>query len=178
MLLNGFLNEVGRGVAEHLGVMLLIAIILILIAYFRKNLINLSSRFVPVRVHGKWATTLSEPTVETSVGAAKTPDNSESQKTHEYVMLHQFFNKVWGDAFVQNETRDVYQVRGHLVGQKLSLLFRDKEGFDSGAIFLNVTHKEQMQGYEVGVDPAGNVYSRVYTWRREVDKFPGPSSAH
>ena len=29
---------------------------------------------------------------------------------------------------------------------------------------------------EIGVDSAANFYSRVYTWKREVDKFAAPSS--
>jgi hypothetical protein len=171
------MNEVVRLVTDHFVVNVLAAIILLLILFFWKRLLNLSSWFVPIKVHGKWSTTLTEPTAGTPSGGVKTQEN-QSQKTHEYVKLHQFFNKVWGDAFVQNEPRDVYHVRGQLVADKLALIFRDKKGFDTGAILLRVTAKDLMQGYEVGVDPAGTFYSGVYSWIKEVDRFPGRSAAH
>jgi hypothetical protein len=172
------LEGVISGVVEHLGVYLAIALILLVLGFFRKRLINLSAWFVPVRVHGNWSTTLGEPTVGTPAPIVKMQENPPSQKVHEYVTLHQFFNKVWGTTFVQNERKDVYQVRGQLVATNLALIFRDKNGFNSGAIFLRVTSKELMEGYEVGVDREAKLYSRVYTWKHEEDKFAAPASGH
>ena len=176
ILLSDF-NEVIRLVADHFVIWVLAAIILLLIAFFRKRLLNLSAWFAPVQVHGKWSTTLIEPTAGTPVSAVKMQENLQGQKVHEYAILHQFFSKVWGDTIVQNERKDVYRVRGQLVATNLALIFRDRKGFNTGAIFLRVTTKELMEGYEAGVDRNGNLYSRVYIWRREVDKFASHSSS-
>lgn len=157
-----FLQRVYAGFVEHIAVYITIAILLILIALLKKKLLNLSSRFAQVRVHGKWSTTLTDP-------AVTSPGNPENPKSHEYVILHQFVNRVWGDTTVQNEARDIYEVRGHLVGEKLTLTFRDKNGFDAGAVLLKVTNKNLMEGFEVGVDSHGNIYSQPYVWRRRLD---------
>lgn len=164
-----FLNKVFAGVVEHFAVYVTIAILVLLIAFFRKKLLNLSSWFAQVKVHGEWSTTLTEPPLSSPPVAVTAQEDRNHRKSHEYVTLHQFVNKVWGDTIVQNETRDIYQVRGHLVGEKLSLTFRDKNGFDSGAILLKVKNKNLMDGFEVGVDPQGEMYSQRYVWRRRLD---------
>src|ERR1043166_2100626 len=92
ILLDGFLNEAGRVVADHFIVGVIAAIIVLLIAFFRERLLNLSTMFAPIKVHGKWSHTLGEQTAGTPSGTARqaTP---QIEKPHEYVKLHQFFNR-------------------------------------------------------------------------------------
>src|SRR6476646_8789232 len=107
ILLDGLLGRAVEVVADHFIVWFLAVVILGLITAFKERLLNLSAMFVPVKVHGEWSTILSDSTTGTPAGTvAQAPPQTE--KPHEYVKLHQFFNKVWGDAFVQNEPKDVY----------------------------------------------------------------------
>jgi hypothetical protein len=88
-------------------------------------------------------------------------------KRHENAELHQFLNWVWGEAIAQSDPTTRYIVRGQIVGEKLSLVYRERNGFDSGAILLDVKTKDLMQGFEVGRDSTtGAIYTNSYTWRR------------
>lgn len=176
LLLNLFPTEILIRVLEHFEVPLITAILVIIVGYFRDRLINLSAWFVPIKVHGTWYTTMTKSPPEIPLGAVVSPP--QSQKVWEDVVLHQFFNKVWGKTYVHNDNRDIYAVRGRLVAKNLVLIFHDTNGFNTGSIFLRVTSKELMQGFEVGEGSDGNLYSGVYIWHKVVNKFAARSSGH
>ena len=64
------------------------------------------------------------------------------------------------------------------MAKNLVLIFHDTNGFNTGSIFLRVTSKELMQGYEVGEGSDGNLYSGVYIWSKVVNKFVARPSRH
>lgn len=167
LLLEDVPRRTAEVVADHFVVGLLAAVILVLLGLLTKRFTNFSLRLAEVRVDGHWSTTLTELTADPT-----------DQKVHEYVTLHQFLNKVWGETYVQNDRRDVYQVKGQLVATNLALIFRDKNGFNTGSIFLRVTSKELMEGYEIGVDREAKLYAKKYVWKSEPNKYRPAASDH
>jgi hypothetical protein len=171
LLLDGFFTKVVKEVAENYRVEFFTAIVLVLIAFFRRQVSNLTAVFASVPVHGNWTTILETPQGKKADQVSGTEGDHGRQPpatAHEDVTLYQFFNKVWGNSIVQSGSNPVYKLRGQLVGEKLSLLFRAQGDFDSGAIFLEVLPGGRMVGYEVGFTPEGNIYSDVYRWKKRA----------
>lgn len=170
ILLDSFFTRLLGELLEELSVLIATAIILILLAYFRRQLSNLSAFFVPVKVHGNWTTILETPQGRKAEQVRAGDAGQPPAAAHEDVTLYQFFNRVWGNAVVQSGANPVYKLRGQIIGEKLSLLFRKKGDFDSGAIFLRIFPNGRMEGYEVGFTPDGEIYSDVYKWTKRAGK--------
>jgi|GEM_PF-6792153 len=128
-------------------------IIVVVVTVWRVGLGALNGVFRPVRVNGSWITQI---------------DRGSGWEEWEDATLHQFVNRVWGDATITSGKRRTYQLRGEIRGQMLCLIYRqtDRSGFDCGAIALEVRpdHRE-MDGYEVGYDKTqNNISPRLYKW--------------
>jgi hypothetical protein len=186
-------TKVWDGVREELLVALLIAAIVVVLHFMFKKGAELFAWFMPVRVYGKWQTFMDKGTgerppslyegkweqtydgithrlTETLVGNNRDVHSTgeTNEKRHEDAELHQFLNWVWGEAKWNSNPAISYIVRGHIVGQQLSLIYRERNGLDSGAILLDVKTKELMEGFEVGHDPGtAAIYSNPYRWRRQ-----------
>lgn len=185
-------TKVLNGVREELLVAVLIAVIVVVLHFILKKGAELFAWFMPVRVYGKWQTfmvkgakakqpslyestweqtydgvtrRLTESLLEETKEAHRDP---VPEKRHESAELHQFLNWVWGEAQWSSNPAIRYIVRGKIVGEKLSLIYRERNGVDSGAILLDVKTKDLMEGFEVGRDSdSGAIYSNSYSWRRQ-----------
>lgn len=171
LLLVRFPGDVLRSLLEHIEVTVLVAVIILLIGFFRKRLIDFSSLFVAIGIYGEWETTLTKNDAEAKRehcdGPSIEPNQQGLEKPHEYVKLHQFFNKVWGKARRHDDSSVIYKLRGQIIGEKLSMVYREADGFDSGAVLLDIESRTQMQGFEIGRDlKSGEVYFCPYKWRR------------
>lgn len=172
ILLDSFFTRLLGELLEELSVLIATAIVLILLAYFRKQLFNLSAWFAQAKVHGSWTTTLETPQGEKAEHLPEATAAGSDRSTidaHEDVTLTQFFNTVWGTAVLQSGSYPVYKLRGQIVGEKLTLLFRKIGDIDSGSICLKVMPEGRMEGYEVGFNSQGKLYADVYKWRKRVE---------
>ena len=100
---------------------------------------------------------------------AQNGGNSLSEeRRHEDAELHQFLHWVWGHAKLKTNPNVQYVVAGYVRGEKLSLVYREKKGNDTGAILLDIKSKTLMEGFEVGCEKdKGSIYSNLYRWRRQ-----------
>jgi hypothetical protein len=157
-------------VVEHFIVLAIIAIIIVVVHSIFKWLTQLSAWFVPVRVYGRWYTFLEAAELAGTQDDPRTPvilSEIAGIKEHEEAELHQFLNWVWGETKKKNNPTVRFVVRGKIVGEKLSLIFRKKNGASSGAILLHVKSGILMRGFEVGSDgETGELYSHHYEWHK------------
>lgn len=156
-LLNN-LYHAARELVVHYRIEFFVALILVLIGFLRRTLIDFSGRFVAISVHGVWDTTI-QPDDD--------PDGKAEEQAHETARLHQFFNKVWGKTECKEHPEKSFKVRGQIVGEKLSLVYRATEGFHCGAILLQIMNMKLMKGFEVGRHrESGGIFHKTYTWHR------------
>ena len=149
------LYQAARELLVHYKIEFFVALILVVIAFLRKTLIDLSGWFVAIRVHGVWDTTI------------QPDDGKAEEEAHETARLHQFFNKVWGRTECREHPEKSFKVRGQIVGEKLSMVYRGTEGFHCGAILLQIMNLKLMKGYEVGRNREdGEIFYKTYTWHR------------
>lgn len=101
-------------------------------------------------------------------GATNNMHGPEGVDRHEDAKLKQLLHLVWGEAKLKRNPTIRYAVLGFIRGEKLSLVYREKSGSDSGAILLDISAKDFMKGFEVGVDAdEGSIYTRRYEWRKQ-----------
>ena len=115
---------------------------------------------------------LRQQILNTSSSGAGTTNNlpgPEWAERHEDAKLKQLLHLVWGEAKRKTNPTVRYVVIGFIRGEKLSLVYREKTGYDSGAILLDIKSKDYMEGFEVGCDATnrGLIYSRRYEWRKQ-----------
>jgi len=187
-------QSVFEATAEHLVLVpLFTAAMLLLIRSIRNRILDLSGYFVPVRINGKWDTTIEkdkeeqtetryctgneiaqnfsagpDPSIPLKEGRGSSESISEeSEEDHETAVLHQFFNKVWGKTESKNDPEITFKLRGQIVGEKLTLVYRETEGFKCGAILLEIRSLKLMEGLEVGCHrESPKLFSKTYTWKR------------
>jgi hypothetical protein len=170
LLLPKFLGDVLNTLLEHIGVTVVVAVIILLIGFFRKRLIDFTSWFVAVKLHGLWDTTI-QPDDDPKKAQAN-PNYKTEEEVHEVARLHQFFNKVWGETECKEDPEKSFKVRGQIVGEKLSLVYRATEGFYCGAILLQIKNTKLMRGFEIGRDrETGDIYTKSYTWHRRKGRL-------
>ena len=113
-----------------------------------------------------------EQLLSTSSGAVPMNNHApgpDCHERHEDAKLKQFLHFVWGEAKLKTNPTIRYVVIGFVRGQKLSLVYREKRGNDSGAILLDIKTRDLMEGFEVGCDDTnqGSIYTKRYQWHRE-----------
>ena len=159
-------SKVLEGFVDHyLLVPFLIALTLLLVRSIRNGVSDVSGRLVGFRVHGTWDTTIQIDDSDREKPVEHLKD--ETEEDHETATLHQFFNKVWGQTTCKNDRSKIFKVRGQIIGGQLSLVYRQNEGFYSGAILLDIKTVKLMKGYEIGRHRGtGEIYIKSYTWSR------------
>jgi hypothetical protein len=160
-----FLRKAFEVLYDHFIVAVIVAVLLIVLAFLRRQVTSLINRvFGGIQVQGEWKTKI------TRGGGA--------EEEHEDAELHQLLNRVWGTTKSRPTAsgRRIYHVKGWIGGEKLCLLYTQTGGlgYDHGAIILRIDSEGlMMTGYEVGTDLA-TVTKEIspfrYTWERVRDE--------